>query len=274
MELAKGSVDRLAARPMIRVVDVTQHYGVRPVLRDLSLDVQPGELVVLMGPNGMGKTTLMNVIGGGLSPQRGYVEIDGQRRRSTAEVELAIRKKVVYLADRPWLPMRATGREILLAVGRLYNVDATWLIDHVQLLLELFELHECGDSPLRDCSAGQQKKIALCSALVTEAPLMLLDEPFSGGLDPAGLLVMKRLLRQLATERGRTIVLATPVPELVDELGARIVLLGDGRIVADGSAEQLRTESGREGPLEEVVATMIAPKSFGAIERYFQETKR
>lgn len=259
---------------MIRVVDVTQHYGVRPVLRDLSLDVQQGELVVLMGPNGMGKSTLMNVIAGILSPQRGHVEIDGQRRRSRAEVELAIRQEVVYLADRPWLPMRATGREFLLAVGRLYNIDSTWLIEHAERLLELFGLRDRGDDLIGAYSAGQQKKISLCSAFITEAPVMLLDEPFSGGLDPAGLLVMKRMLQRLAADHSRTVVTATPVPELVDELGARVVVLRAGQIVADGTASALRQQLGREGPLEDVLAEMLAPETMGAIDRYFAEMRR
>src|SRR5207245_2779794 len=102
----------------IKVVDLTQHYGVRPILRGVNLHVARGELVVLLGPNGMGKTTLMASIAGVLAPQHGYVEIDGMRRRSSIEQELAIRKKVVYLPDHPWLPVLRTGREFLLSVGR------------------------------------------------------------------------------------------------------------------------------------------------------------
>ncbi len=80
---------------MIRVVEVTQHYGVRPVLKQVSLEIADGELVVIVGPNGMGKTTLLNVLGGVLSPQSGYVEIDGRRRREIVEFEIAIRRKGV-----------------------------------------------------------------------------------------------------------------------------------------------------------------------------------
>ncbi len=89
---------------MIQVTNVTHHYGVKPVLRDVSMHVNIGELVAIMGPNGMGKSTLVSVIAGILWPVKGYVEIDGLRRRSSEEAELAIRRKVVYLSADPWVP--------------------------------------------------------------------------------------------------------------------------------------------------------------------------
>lgn len=104
---------------MIELHDVVHHYGVRPVLRGIDLRIERGELVVVLGPNGMGKTTLLGVIGGVLAPLRGSVVIDGKRRRGSVEEELAIRKTAVYLPDQPWLPGNRTGREFLFAVGRL-----------------------------------------------------------------------------------------------------------------------------------------------------------
>ena len=104
----------------------------------------------------------------------------------------------VFLPDQPWLPANSTGREFLLAVGRLYELDDDRLMEHVGHLLDLFDLGEQGDNTIKSYSAGQKKKIALCSALVTEAPVLFLDEPFSGGLDPAGLLALKRILQHHA----------------------------------------------------------------------------
>ena len=81
---------------MINVVDVWHHYGIRPILRNISLHIAPGELVVLMGPNGMGKTTLLALMAGILSPLKGNIEIDGRRRRTSVKDEIEIRKKVIY----------------------------------------------------------------------------------------------------------------------------------------------------------------------------------
>src|SRR3954469_12644910 len=92
------------APAMIELVDVTQHYGIRPVLKGINLRVERRELVVIVGPNGMGKTTLLGVMGGVLAPQKGQVVIDGKVRRSSVDDELAIRRAAVYLPDRPWLP--------------------------------------------------------------------------------------------------------------------------------------------------------------------------
>ena len=143
---------------MIEVCDVTQHYGVRPVLRQINLQIEAGELTAIVGPNGMGKSTLLGVIAGILSPQRGYVEIDGLRRRRTEEEEQEIHRRVVYLPDHPWLPVNQTGREFLLGVGRLYDVDSDRLFDHIKRLLTLFELAREGDWPMRSYSNGQKKK--------------------------------------------------------------------------------------------------------------------
>jgi ABC-type multidrug transport system ATPase subunit len=255
---------------MIQVVDVTQHYGIRPVLRKINLTVPAGSLAAVIGPNGMGKTTLLAVLAGVLTPQHGYVEIDGLRRKSSVETELAIRRRVVYLPDRPWLPVNRTGREFLLGVGRLYDIPIERLIDHAERLLQLFELARQGDSPIRTYSSGQQKKIALCGALVTEAKVLLLDEPFSGGLDPSGILALKHLLRWLSRDEGGTILMTTPVPELVDELADRFVILRDGQIAVQGSLVELQRQTECSGPLSEVVERLISPETLKNLDAYFE----
>lgn len=256
---------------MIRLSGVTQHYGVRPVLRNISLSIETGERVVVLGPNGMGKTTLLGVMAGVLSPQRGEVEIDGLARRSSEEAELEIRKRVVYLPDHAWLPKNRTGREFILAVGRLYGLDETHLLDHAERLLALFELSREGDWPISSYSNGQQKKIALCTALISEAPILLLDEPFSGGLDPAGILALKRVLQRLPDEREATIVMTTPVPELVEELADRIAIIRQGQLLAFDTPEGLRRQTQCSGSLAQVLERLIHPETLKSIERYFDK---
>jgi ABC-type multidrug transport system ATPase subunit len=256
---------------MIHLDGVTQHYGVRPVLRQIGLRINRGELVTVVGPNGMGKTTLLAVMAGILDPQEGEVEINGFRRRATVEEELAIRRQVVYLPDRPWLPKNRTGREYLLSVGRLYDIDFDRLFEHVERLLRLFCLTKEGDWPIRSYSNGQQKKIAICSALVTEAPVLLLDEPFAGGLDPAGIVALKRVLRRLVERSDATIVMTTPVPELVDELADRILILRDGAVAAFDTPEGIRRQTQSSGPIVDALDRLMHPQTLEDIERYFQE---
>jgi ABC-2 type transport system ATP-binding protein len=259
---------------VIELDNVTQHYGVRPVLRGISLRVERGEVVVILGPNGMGKSTLLGVMAGVLSPQRGVVTIDGKRRRGSEEEELAIRKMTVFLPDQAWLPVAQTGRDFLLAVGRLYDVDEERLIEHVELLLKLFDLSRKGDSPIWQLSAGQKKKVAICSALVTEAPIMLLDEPFSGGLDPAGILTLKRVIQHLSRGNRATIVLTSPVPELVEEIATRIVVLQDGEILAFDTIDGLQLLTGHRGTLGQVLERLIFPETSDNLRAYFEEFDR
>jgi ABC-type multidrug transport system ATPase subunit len=250
---------------------VTQHYGVRPVLRGISLRIERGEVVVILGPNGMGKSTLLGVMAGVLTPQRGSVLIDGKRRRGSEEEELAIRKMMAFLPDQPWLPANRTGREFVLAVGRLYGVEEERLIDHTIQLLELFDLSEKADSPIRSYSAGQKKKIALCSALVAETELLLLDEPFSGGLDPSGILTLKRLIQHHSRHKNSTIVLTSPVPELIEEIATRVIVVRDGEILAFDTLDGLQRMTGHRGSLSAVLERLIFPETTQKLETYFQD---
>jgi ABC-type multidrug transport system ATPase subunit len=259
---------------MIVLTDVTQHYGIRPVLSGINLTIERGELVVVLGPNGMGKSTLLGVMAGVLAPQRGTVEINGLRRRGSVAEEVEIRKTAVYLPDKPWLPGNRTGREFLLGVGRLYDIPDDRLMDHADRLLNLFELTEKADSPIRGYSSGQQKKAAICSALMAEAPVYFLDEPFSGGLDPSGLLALKRVLRQLVTRRRTTVVLTSPVPELVEEIADRVIILHRGEILAFDTLEGLRRSAGSRGSLGQVLESLIYPETKRNLEEYFEEYSR
>ncbi len=270
--------------PRIEVVDVSHHYGTRRVLRDVNMRVAGGELVALVGPNGMGKTTLLAAVAGVLSPVRGRVLVDGLRRRESEEAELAIRRRVVYLPADPWLPAARSGREWVLAVGRAWGVDDDRLLDHADRLFDLFDLAEQADRPISAYSTGQKKKAALCATLATDASILLLDEPFSGGLDPSGILALKRVLQRRnersipsmadagAAAAGVTVVLSTPVPELIEELADRVAVVKDGRVLAVDTVAGLRELADAKAgtPFEEVYERLMNPAAASRIERYFE----
>lgn len=256
---------------MIELKNVHQHYGVRPVLRDINLTIQDGGFTAIVGPNGMGKTTLLSVIAGIHSPQSGDVLINGLQRRGSIEEEIAIRRLVTFLPDRPWLPRNATGREFLFGVGKLYDIGETHLIEHAERLLKLFQLEREGDWPISNYSHGQRKKLAISATLITECPILLLDEPFGGGLDPAGILSLKEVLKRLAKMPNRTIITTAPDPSLIEELADRILVLREGRIAAFDTPTGLRMLTGDKGTLTEVIGHLTFPEAFDAVEHYFDQ---
>jgi ABC-type multidrug transport system ATPase subunit len=165
-----------------------------------------------------------------------------------------------------------TPREFWIAVGKLYAVDDDRLFDHVERLISLFELERVVDSPIASGSTGQQKKVALSAALVTDVPIYLLDEPFAGGLDPAGILALRKVLQRLAFQKGATVVMTSPVPELIEQLASRVVVLREGEIIADGSVAELKCRAGREGSLADALETLFFPETSNRISGYFRET--
>ena len=226
--------------PAIRVVNLTCHYGHAAVLRDLDLVVPAGEFVAIMAPNGVGKSTLLKALAGIVPAWRGFIEIDGHRRRQTPESELAARQACVFLPAEDVVPIGSTSLDWVVSYARLWGVDERRALDHGRRLLELFDL----DTKQRptDGSTGQQHKVALCAALATDAKVLILDEPFGGGLDPSGISALKEVLLHATRKQGRTVVTATPVPELVEDMADRVIMLAGTGIAADGSPQQLMRE--------------------------------
>ena len=223
--------------------------------------------MAIIGPNGSGKTTLLSLLGGLASPSDGVVRLNGLHRRGSVEDELAIRRQAVFLPDDCWLP-DVTGRQFLLGTGELYGVPHRELFRHVDQLLKVFQLDKVGDSETGSYSTGQKKKIGLCSALVTDASVMLLDEPFSGGLDPAGITAMKQILKHLTAREDRTVVLTSPVPELVEEVADDVLILSEGKVLICDSVQNLKAGSGAH-TLDEVLRQLIFPETQSDLEAYF-----
>lgn len=253
---------------MIEVSCVYHHYGLKPTLSEVSFEVQTGQTLAIIGPNGSGKTTLLSILSGILSPVEGWVKIDGRERRSSTETGLAIREHTVYLPATQWFPKNVTGRQFLLGVAEIYGVQARRRFDHVERLLSVFHLGELGDADISSYSTGQKQKLNLASALITDATVLLLDEPFSGGLDPAGITAMKQILRHLTERTDRTVVMSTPVPELVEEVADEILILSEGRILIHDSIDNVK-KSCNAASLDDALRELVFPETQSELRDYF-----
>jgi ABC-2 type transport system ATP-binding protein len=202
-------------------------------VRDLNLEVEPGEVYGLLGPNGSGKSTTLKIILGLVSPTRGRTQIFG---RDSSEV--ATHESVGFLPESPYFYKFLTGEETLRFFGRLCGLSGPPLKQRIEELLELVGLANARKQRLSTYSKGMLQRIGLAQALINDPQLVVLDEPTSG-VDPAGSRDIRNLIVDLKN-RGVTVLLSSHLLEHVEEVCDRIGILSKGALV-------------REGPLEELV---------------------
>lgn len=225
---------------MIELEGVSKRYGATTVVDDLSLRVDAGELLVLLGESGSGKTTTLKMVNRLVEPDAGRVRIDGKDVRNTPGPEL--RRRIGYVFQRIGLFPHLTVGENIAVTPRLLGWQPARVRHRVAELLALMEL----DPPLRDrlpheLSGGQQQRVGVARALAAQPSLMLLDEPF-GSLDPG---TRDRLQRSFRRLRGQLDVTAIFVTHDILEallLGDRIAVLREGRLLQLGTRRQLLTE--------------------------------
>ena len=258
---------------MISVTRVFHHYGLRPTLDNISFAVEAGRTLAIVGPNGSGKTTLMELLAGLASPAEGQVTVNGIERRSTVDNELAIRRQTFFLPASSWFPRNITGRQMLMATGECWQISVRRCFEHIERLLTVFQLGDIADSDVTGYSTGQRKKLSLCSALISQCPILLLDEPFSGGLDPAGITAMKQILQHLTSQEDRTVVLTSPVPELVEEVADEVLILQSGEIVEHAPVSELKKKVGAAS-LDEALRQLIFPETQDELRHYFEQEMR
>jgi ABC-2 type transport system ATP-binding protein len=218
-------------------------------VQDLNLTVNQGELFGFLGPNGAGKTTTIRMIVGLLRPSAGTVNVAGY---DVQQEPIAVKRMVGYLAQTPLLYERLTGREFLRFLGGLYGLGDKKTDTRTENLLDLMELSEKADQLIKSYSGGMRHKIGLAGALLHEPPVLLLDEPLAG-LDPYSARRVKDLLRDLC-RRGSTVFLSTHILEIAERVCDRVGILDQGRLVAEGTMEDLRTQaqSSEETTLEDL----------------------
>lgn len=220
----------------IEISDLSKSYGWPKALEDISLEIESGQIVAILGPNGAGKTTLLRCLAGLVVPDHGEIRYDDQlfgRHR------LDLRQRFLFLPDYPSLFSSFDAvRQIGLTL-ELYGKDPEDVVAMVAELLHEFGLFSAADTLTSNLSRGQTYKASLVSLLAVDPDLWLLDEPMASGMDPHGLMALKRHARA-AVKRGRTVVYSTQILDVAESFSDKICILHEGQVHAFGGIDRLR----------------------------------
>ena len=240
----------------LQVEQLTKRF-IAPAVDCLNLMLPPGQLYALLGPNGAGKTTTLRMIVGLLAPDYGSIRIFGIDALADP---LGAKRLTAWLPDEPMLYDKLTALEYLEFIAGLWNVDAAVAAKRAEELLRWLDLWAQRDQRCEEFSRGMKQKTALAGALLHDPQLLILDEPLSGPVA-----AMARQVKDLLLERARqgtTVMLTTHVLEVAERLAERIGIIVRGRLLAEGTLEELRALSGLgDSSLEEVFLRLTRPES-------------
>lgn len=224
------------ATNVIEISDLYKYYGDNRAVGPLSVTIEPGQVVGLLGLNGAGKTTTLRILACDLLPTSGSVRVDGI---DVVENSDAVRSRVGYLPDTPPLYGEMTVREYLRFVGRLRGVSSKDIGKRVAEVLGLTELDSVAERTIATLSHGFKQRVGIAQAIVHKPSLVVLDEPISG-LDPVQIVEMRRLLRSLRGEH--TVIISSHILSEISETCDQILVFRDGQIAASGSEAELSAQ--------------------------------
>lgn len=235
--------------------NLTRRFGDLTAVDGVDLRVAAGQFFGFLGPNGAGKSTTIKMLTGLLVPTSGRIELLGI---DFAANPIDAKRQIGVVPEGMGLFERLTGTEYLHFVGRMYGLDRATTEHRSEELLEFMQLADRPKTMIADYSHGMQKKLALAAAVIHGPRILFLDEPFEG-VDALAAGALKALLARM-TERGVTIFLTSHVLEIVERLCSHVAIIHKGRLVAQGSLEELRAGIGAESSkttLEQIFLSIV-----------------
>ncbi|MGZ9585294.1 ABC transporter ATP-binding protein [Paenibacillus marinisediminis] len=225
-------------KPLLEVEHLTGGYSIgRPVLHDVSFTVEPGEMVGLIGLNGAGKSTTMKHILGLMEPQGGKVNIKGATLAQDSE---SYRAAMAYVPESPLLYEALTVREHMIWSATAYGVPREEMDARLERLASMFHMKPHLDKAAQHLSKGMKQKVMLMSAFAVRPPLYIIDEPFLG-LDPLGIRSLLQFMQHLK-EEGAALLVSSHILSTIEGYCDRFILLHQGRVLAAGTAAELREQ--------------------------------
>lgn len=251
---------------IIRVKNLKKSYKDNQVLRGINFEVEKGTMLALLGPNGAGKTTTVRILSTLLGFDKGTVTIGGFDVQTHAD---DVRRSIGLTGQSAAVDELLTGRENLVMMGRLYHLTKQSAHARADELLEEFGLVDAASRPAKTYSGGMRRRLDLAVSLIATPPIIFLDEPTTG-LDPRSRIAMWDIIDRLK-QGGATILLTTQYLEEADQLADKIVVIDGGKVIANGTAKELKAKVGKDR-LELTFGTQKAFKSaVSVLEKDIQE---
>ena len=238
---------------MIEAVGLTKRYGTLEAVRDVSFTVGAGEIVGLLGPNGAGKTTIMKILTCSLFPSRGTAHVDGH---DVLEDPLKVKESVGYLPENAPLYPDLTVREYLDFVAQARGLPRAGRVDAIGRVCTACGLSSVMHRGIGELSKGYRQRTGLAQAMIHDPKILILDEPTTG-LDPHQIVEIRELIRGLGTQK--TVILSSHILQEVEATCQRVLILNEGRIVAQGTREEM--ERGLRG--EVLLEVTLKPSAGG-----------
>ncbi len=238
---------------MIELSHIVKKFGDLVAVNDLTLTVSRGEFFAVLGPNAAGKTTTLKILCGLIKPNSGRTLVAGFDVQSHP---LEVRRRLAYVPDFPFLYDKLTPWEFFRFTGQLFQMTEERLQAEARDLVARFNLEPYLNKPIEGLSHGTRQRVAIASALLHDPQVFVIDEPMVG-LDPHHSRVVKDLLKR-RSQAGMTVFLSTHQLSVAEEMADRIGIMHQGRLIAVGSADQLRQQSGAYGPLEQIFLALTS----------------